>query len=396
MTVTATEADYGPVRDSDELDRQIEIMTWSFGIPREDLLEFYARVGRENTRVLREDGRITSALTLIPMGQFFGGRAVPMTGVNLVGAAPEARGRGGATRLMEASVREMHAAGVPISTLYPAKQTLYRRVGWEIAGARWELTVPVRDLERKSRDLTVRRADKTDEPAVQALYRRVAERHNGTVDRTAFMWRRITDPLKPDVKGFVAEGKDGPEAYVYLRVTRQDGSMRQELQAADLLAATPAGAKRLLAFLGDHDSLADRIVWHGNPADPLLGHMREYLWKTRTFFPWMIRVLDPRAALEARGWPAGMGMELHFEVEDPVLPQNTGRFVLEIAGGAGRVRHGGDGRIRCHVRGLAALYAGWHTPETVRTMGLLDGDPAEMAKAQAAFAGPTPWMSDMF
>lgn len=391
-----TEAEYGPARDADELDRQIDIMTWSFGIPRADLVEFYSRVGREHTRVFREAGRVEAALTLIPMGQFFGGRSVPMSGVNLVGAAPESRGRGTATRLMNACVREMRDAGVPISTLYPAKQTLYRRAGWEIAGARWEISVPVRDLERKSRDLAVRLAEKADEPALAALYRRVAERHQGTVDRTPFMWRRITDPLKPDVKGFVVDGKDGPEAYAYLRVSRPEGTMRQELHATDLLAATPAGARRLLAFLGDHDSLADRAMWYGNPADPLLGHLREHVWKARMYFPWMIRILDPKAALEARGWPAGMGTEIHFELEDPVLPENTGRFVLEIAGGEARVRAGGDGRIRGHIRGLAALYGGWQTPDTVRTLGLLDGDPAEMAKAQAAFAGPTPWMSDMF
>ena len=389
-----SEPEYGPVL-GDELSRHIDIMTWSFAIPREDLVEFFARIGPEHVRVLRENGRVVAGLTLIPMGQFFGGRAVPMTGVNLVGAAPEARGRGGATRLMEASVREMHAAGVPISVLYPAKQTLYRRAGWEVAGARWELSAPVRDLDTRSRELAVRPIDRSDKAAIHALYHRVAVQNHGTIERTPFLWRRIADPPKRGVHGFLVEGADGPEAYAYLQVTRAEG-MRQELMATELLAATTAGGKRLLAFLGDHDSLADRVVWHGNPADPLLGLIPEFLWKGRIFFPWMIRVLDPKAALESRGWPAGLATEIHFELEDPTLPVNTGRWVLEIAGGEAKVRRGGEGHLKSHIRGLAAIYAGWHTPEAARAMGLLDGDPADLAKARTAFAGPVPWMADMF
>jgi len=56
-----SEPEYGPVR-GDELDRHIDIMHWSFAIPREDLVEFFARVGPEHVRVRRENGRVVAAV----------------------------------------------------------------------------------------------------------------------------------------------------------------------------------------------------------------------------------------------------------------------------------------------------------------------------------------------
>ena len=127
--------EFGPPTGPEELQRHSEILSWSFAFERDDLAAFVERVGAENLRLFREGGRASAVLTLIPMAQWFGGRSVPMTGVNLVGTAPEARGRGVATRMMIAAVREMRKNGVPISTLYPAKQTLYRRAEREARAA---------------------------------------------------------------------------------------------------------------------------------------------------------------------------------------------------------------------------------------------------------------------
>lgn len=59
----------------------------------------------------------------------FGGREVPSALVTAVWAAPAARGRGVASRLMRAVMAELRAEGFPITALYPANLALYRRVG---------------------------------------------------------------------------------------------------------------------------------------------------------------------------------------------------------------------------------------------------------------------------
>jgi len=70
--------------------------------------------------------------------------------------------------------------------------------------------------------------------------------------------------------------------------------------------------------------------------------------------------------------------------------------VLEVSGGRGRVREGGEGRLRLKERGLACVYTGFLAPRGAEAAGLAEGDDAEMARAVTVFAGATPWMSDMF
>src|SRR5204863_3657876 len=107
-----------------------------------DALPWLNKAGRENVRVLREGREPIACLLLLPMGQFFGGRPVPTVGVAAVGVAPHLRGRGAAARVMSSALREIRAAGTPLSALYPATQVLYRKVGYEQAGGRFEITIP--------------------------------------------------------------------------------------------------------------------------------------------------------------------------------------------------------------------------------------------------------------
>jgi predicted acetyltransferase len=77
------------------------MISHTFGFPAADAPAWFERAGYENLRALREGG-LAGGLIVVPMGQYFGGRSVPMTGVAGVGVAPEHRGRGAGTRMMRA------------------------------------------------------------------------------------------------------------------------------------------------------------------------------------------------------------------------------------------------------------------------------------------------------
>src|ERR1700752_1997217 len=110
----------------------------------------------------------------------------------------------------------------------------------------------------------------------------------------------------------------------------------------------------------------------------------------------MIRVVDVHRALEERGYPAGLETELHLVVKDELIAANDDKFVVRIAGGRAEVRRGGEGRITTGIRGLAPIWSGFLTPLMAKRCGLLDGPDDDLARAAAAFAGPAPWMPDMF
>ena len=83
-------------------------------------------------------------------------------------------------------------------------------------------------------------------------------------------------------------------------------------------------------------------------------------------------------------------------MQDELLPSNNGRFVLTVEDRRASVCSGGEGRLRLHVRDLAALYSGYLTPQQLQAAGSLEGSESDLATAAQIFAGPQPWTPDMF
>jgi predicted acetyltransferase len=164
----------------------------------------------------------------------------------------------------------------------------------------------------------------------------------------------------------------------------------------DAVARTPAAARRILRLIADHRSIARSATLASGPGDPILLSMQEERLEVAEVERWMLRVLDVRAALLARGWPEVVRGAVSLEVRDALFPENAQRWVLEVAGGAAQVREGGNGALRIDARGLAALYSGYLPAEELAAAGLCEGSEADLARASALFAGPTPWASDFF
>jgi len=390
-----TPVDYGPARDADEVRAHGRNMSWSFRAAEDDLQRAFERYGTDKLRVLRENGETIAGLSLLPLGQWWGGRRLAMGGISLVGVAPEHRGRGAATRLMRAVVREMKEGGYPVSVLYPAKQTLYRRAGWELAGSRWEIAWGAGDPADASRDGTIREIRAEDLESVDAAYRRWARDRDGALDRPDFMWLRIREPWKHVARGFLVEGTAGPEGWVWLYETEGSGH-GYDLHLVECAALTRAAGRRLLAFVGDHASLGQTVRWWGDPRDPMVSLFREQRYKARVFFQWMLRVVDAKAAIEGRGYPPGVTASIHLEIDDELVPENSGRVVVDVTGGRAEVRAGGDGKVRVGARGLAALWSGHLPASRAAVAGLAEGDRTDLAAADAVFGSAPASMSDMF
>ena len=91
-----------------------------------------------------------------------------------------------------------------------------------------------------------------------------------------------------------------------------------------------------------------------------------------------------------------MSGEVHLEVQDDVIPENNGPFVLEIGDSCAEVRDGGRGDVRIDIRGLAAVYTGHVSPLDLRRIAYADASTEHLAAMAPLFAGPAPWMPDVF
>lgn len=392
--------DYGPPRDAAELERWTALVGSSFSFPPAELPAWRAQLGTGGERCLRDADGLAAVLGVLDMGQWFGGRSVPMGGVLAVGVEPSRRGRGLGARIMTELLRELRARGTPLSGLYPATNTLYRAVGYEVAGARHAFALHLREMAlrpgaRAADDAWLRPARTEDERAIRALYATRARTTNGWLDRHEYLWRRVRSWRGEERTGYVAGSGATIEGYVFLAQKRAE-LLDMELAVSDLVATTKDAAVRILELLRDHRSLCTTAKAFLAPSDPVLGLLAENGYVSKLAMPWMLRIVDVARALEARGYAPGLRARVELDVADDVLPENRGRFVLEVADGSARVTRGGSGALALDVRALAALYSGWQSAHDLAMTGRASGAEDALAAASACFAGPAPHMPDMF
>lgn len=374
------------------------IVVHAFAGTPEGVQEWLKSAGHEHLRILRtpEPGPSPACLLRIPMGQFFGGRSVPMLGIAGVGVAPESRGRGHAKRLMEEAVREAARDGFALSALYPSTQTLYRSVGFEQAGHRMLARIPLAELDTPEREGRIVSLGDGDWPAVKSCYAAYAQQFDGMVDRGPYVWGRVAKWQDQKFIGFgLRNAAGGLDGYVFLAQKRKETS-RQEIAVQDLAFLSPAAGRRLLSFLGEFGTMGDDAVFAAGPAHPALMLLPRQKYKLDFQYYWMLRIVDVAAALSARGYPPSVRGELELDIADSVVPANAGNWVLSVRDGRGEAVRGGGGRIRIDIRGLAALYTGHLSAPALALAGLASGEAEALAAAAGVFGAGTPWMTDFF
>jgi predicted acetyltransferase len=392
--------EYHATPDRADIDAFYPILVQSLYFPKEGAGGWVDMEGPDTFRLVTRHGQLVGGMTVQRMGQWFGDRSVPCGAVRCVAVRPDARAGGVARFLMAESLLELREQGFPLAALYPATQRLYRSVGYETAGSKVDWLFDLHRLEVRERTLDVRAGGPADLPLLRELYQRRARGGQGLLDRSDWMWERVTlNGLEAEPRAiWILEGDDGAEGYALTHNAGGWGAPdKMQVVVRDHVALTQAAGLRLLALLGDHRSIVEKAVISGGPALPLMHLMPQPVWTPpHKSGCWMLRIVDVAAALQARGFGPGRAGRLELDVTDDVLPANQGRWVLEVADGQAEVRPGGSGSLRLDVRGLAALYSGFSTARELSSVGLADGPEAQLDLATSLFAGPAPWMPDHF
>ena len=385
--------EYGPLIES-EVRCFGAIAAQCFAVAADDESHYLRRIGVENYRVMRRGAAILGGLSLLPMGQWFGDRCVPMVGIASVCVAPEYRGQGIATQLMQAMLNELCDRGTPISALYPAVPKFYRSMGYDAAGTRYGWQVNTSDLELQPPSLPIHRLTSPSADSLRSLQQRHAQFHNGHLDRHAALWYIILESPDPSPLVYQFGAPDTPEGYVVFQQRRQNSDTIISIR--DWVLTTPAALQTFWAFMASHRSQISQIRWNSGLIDwlstPLIDQVACPMGGDR----WMLRIIDVAKALEARGYPIHCTAKLHLTVTDDRLPHNTDTFCLSVNHGQGTVpRQSGQG-LTLDIGALASLYSGFLSPAQLSWMGKLDGSTAARAIATQLFMNSSPWMPDFF
>jgi predicted acetyltransferase len=388
---------YGPIAEG-ELVPVSRILSHAFAFPPEQAGEWFRNAGLDQARILREAGGPVGCLMRLPMGQYFGGRAVPMLGIAGVAIAPEARGRGLALELMQSAVREARAEGFGLSCLYASTQSLYRQVGYEQAGHRFLHRLPLATIDMRERTGGLVALTPADQPAIEECYREFAKEHNGALERGRYLWGRVRELRGEAHHGFgVPREGGGLDGYIFIAQRRAPVTLRQEIGVSDLAFRTASAGRRLLGFLADFGTVADEAHFFGGPHHLLTALMGQQRFKVEFKDYWMVRVTDVKAAIEGRGYAAGVDVQFTLRIADALIPENHGAWVIRVRDSAARAdRTTAEEGLSLDAGALAALYTGMMSPGQLRLLGRASGQQRDAAAAEGAFAGVVPGMVDMF
>jgi predicted acetyltransferase len=402
------------VTPEDDFEAQVDLGQRAFGLysPAQKASWLYAarlRAGQGMFLGAFAGQHPAGAALFHDMRQWWAGRSVPCAGVASVKVAPEYRGQGIGRRLMTELLAMIAARGYPLSALYPATMPIYRSLGWELAGGRYDATIPARSLRTlmppdpaasAARDDgagaggDVRRAGARDTAAVLGVIGRC---HEAARDCGPLTW---DEPLaarwlsQEDMYAY--QTGDGFAAYRWA----DDNKI---LLVERVLAASAESVRALWSVIASHGSTVATVRARVAPNGPLwwLTHERDAAIARRSL--WMLRVVDAPAAIAARGFPPAVTLSVPLVIEDHTRRANSGRWQLSVSDGKGVLIPNGPvsspgapaAALTLGARGLAALYAGLPV-STLKLAGLASGGaPDAGAALDAAFAA-TPYMLDDF
>jgi predicted acetyltransferase len=351
--------------------------------------------------VLVEDGSVRGCARLEVEGQWFGGRVVPTGIVSSVAVAPEGRGRGLGRHLIHSVAHEARAIGLARLALYPSAIEPYRRTGFEIAGVHLTLSLGAADLPRAS-DPAVAAMSEEDLPAVTACYDRLAASSEGAIARSERWWRsRVLSPIPPtpgddsEVYAYVVgDGSTVNGFLVHTQHANGDG-YESRIICRDLAWESERSARALLGLVAGGRPHVTGIEWSGRLVDPveLVVDAKPIVVESS---PWMARLLDAAAALEAQGYPGVARADIALRVQDPLEPGWSCGLRLRIEDGVATVEAAPEAAAAVDVGALAAILAGGLDPATAVRLGRLEPAGLDLETfAPLVPAGPR-WIGDRF
>lgn len=389
-------------RSEGELEQMWHLLHRSFNFPLADADKF-AQQTPDWSRVLGVfHGTEPVAMSRIrPFGTWFGGRRIGLAGYSPVGVAPEHRGQGYGSLVTSAHYPDLRARGEVIAGLYPASTRLYRGVGFELAGAWTERSLPARSLQMlPPSGLVVRRATSDDIPAIKDCYARLAPATNGFLDRNEVWWDRLLVGSFDERHCYVVDGDGGALAGYVLYTHQPAKDWGFVIRVGECMAADRDVQLALWRMIGSSSTMAREVKVVGPPEHPLLLLLPEQDLTTGTELRWMLRIVDAEAAVAQRGFPAGVQASVELDVEDRHCDWNSGRWRLAVDGGEGRLERStakGRAAVGLSVNALACLWSGYTSSRALAAAGLLrQATPADLDALDAVFAGPTPWTPDFY
>ena len=396
-----------PAADQAEFRQGLAAIGHFFGWePSEEDSERFSKLLPVERMLVAADGKaIVAGSGAFPFEMTVPGATVPTAGVTVVGVLPTHRRRGILTAMMRRQLDDTRVGNEPLAALWASEPTIYGRFGYGLASFCGEIDLP-RDraalvgsggLRGKVRIVTAEEALESFPP----LYDAVRAERPGMMSRTRDWWehRRLrtqTHQSGGPVACALLELDGAPSGYALYRVNQKFESWGTtgHIDVLEALGTSPDATREIWRYLFEFD-WTSRIMAGQLPADDellLLATDPSRLKFMLTDALW-VRLVDLPAALGARSYEGGD--PIVFDVSDPFLPDNAGRW--RLAGGQAE-RTDDEPDLRLDVNALGSTYLGEITFSDLLRAGRIEElREGAAARADVLFrADRAPWCPEIF
>ncbi|WP_412989086.1 enhanced intracellular survival protein Eis [Pediococcus siamensis] len=342
------------------------------------------------------DRQLVSGLFSMPFKVNFHGHPLLMNGITDVMSAPEYSGKGGAGSLMKAALVDMYENHVVLSYLAPFSFAYYRKFGYEQVFDHqiYRLSSPnLPRLQNHTEGQIHRHLLKNGITAIKAAYLNSPLSQNGGLIRQDWWWQYLTEK-HPDWEVAIYQEKSQPVTgyLVYSRTTT-------EFQVHEFVHATPASYQALASFVFKHGTGYQTYTFEN--ADPnyqgdLLAD--PYMLSVTTQPYMMARIVNLQAFFAHYPIQQAEFAPISFNVEDDVVPQNSGNWFISATAGKIGLEHDSvskSGAPNLTMQQLTKAMMGYRTLASQSAFGQLT-DSAELAKLDQIFIHQKPILADYF
>jgi predicted acetyltransferase len=339
-------------------------------------------------------GDILGHAFLFSLEAWFGGRCVPLGGIASLAVAPEARGQGIGSALLEHLHTVALARGDALTVLYPYRQAFYARLGYAPANRAHRLRFSPSALSRTAPELAVRVAHGGDREGLALCWDTRARAGTGWLVRSERAWSaRLSDDRRT---WLVADGADGPEGYVAWSLSQPEPEGETTLVVREMASRSDCAARSLWAAVAAQRDQVQRVEVEVAEDDPIVWSLvdpdraRAGASPVGELIPGpMLRPTDVARALGARGWPRSGALTLEVD---------GARWELTTADGGATVSPARSApTLRTSARTLGAIaFGGLRASDAARLDLLWARDAQALSTAETVMALPPYFSPDRF
>lgn len=330
---------------------------------------------------------------------------IPMGGVAAVATFPEARNRGLVRDLMTKAHEQMRDEGRPLAVLMPFKASFYARMGYADTFFQHRIEFAPGQLARPGRTrATVRAVDGVKVwRTIEDLHQRCNAHRLGTVKRDAtylrWRWLRTAKGLR---RVYLIENGNEPVGFIIATLIPTSQTETPDLHINHAVWADSDALRAILAYIRSHVDQVLKVHWMLPVDVDLFPFFSDDRVKVELHQKMMLKLVDLKAAIERRSYPAGLSGGVVLDVAgDPTSAWNGGKWRVTWDNGRAEVKRNQRSAtrlslVRCDINTLAVIYSGYRNATSLHHDGLLNAPEKARAVLDTAFPAGQPFMQEWF